>query len=77
MDLQTLKLQENPEDVPTGELPRNVLLSVDRHLVHTIVPGTRLTVVDIYNVFQASGTTKYVSEPTCIFVAWAFTEGQG
>uniref|UniRef100_A0ACD5YUS5 Uncharacterized protein n=1 Tax=Avena sativa TaxID=4498 RepID=A0ACD5YUS5_AVESA len=59
VDLQTLKLQENPEDVPTGELPRNVLLSVDRHLVQTIVPGTRLTVVGIYSVFQASGTTNH------------------
>ncbi|KQK01163.1 DNA replication licensing factor MCM5 [Brachypodium distachyon] len=59
VDLQTLKLQENPEDVPTGELPRNVLLSVDRHLVQTIVPGTRLTVVGIYSVFQASGTANH------------------
>uniref|UniRef100_A0ACD5ZC25 Uncharacterized protein n=1 Tax=Avena sativa TaxID=4498 RepID=A0ACD5ZC25_AVESA len=59
VDLQTLKLQENPEDVPTGELPRNVLLSVDRHLVQTIVPGTRLTVVGIYSVFQASGSTNH------------------
>ncbi|KAM3244678.1 hypothetical protein ACQJBY_056158 [Aegilops geniculata] len=58
VDLQTLKLQENPEDVPTGELPRNVLLSVDRHLVQTIVPGTRLTVIGIYSVFQASGTNN-------------------
>ncbi|GJM87138.1 hypothetical protein PR202_ga03063 [Eleusine coracana subsp. coracana] len=58
VDLQTLKLQENPEDVPTGELPRNVLLSVDRHLVQTIVPGTRLTVVGIYSVFQASANQK-------------------
>lgn len=58
VDLQTLKLQENPEDVPTGELPRNMLLSVDRHLVQTIVPGTRLTVMGIYSVFQASASQK-------------------
>lgn len=44
------------KDVPTGELPRNILLSVDRHLVQTIVPGTRLTVIGIYSVFQASAT---------------------
>ncbi|KAI3778942.1 hypothetical protein L2E82_08332 [Cichorium intybus] len=42
------------EDVPTGELPRNMLLSVDRHLVQTIVPGTRLTIMGIYSVFQAA-----------------------
>ncbi|KAL4571399.1 hypothetical protein LXL04_018158 [Taraxacum kok-saghyz] len=57
VDQQTLKLQENPEDVPTGELPRNMLLSVDRHLVQTIVPGTRLTIMGIYSIFQAGKTS--------------------
>ncbi|KAL6523446.1 minichromosome maintenance protein 5 [Orobanche gracilis] len=57
VDQQTLKLQENPEDVPTGELPRNVLLSVDRHLVQTIVPGTRLTIMGIYSIFQAANSS--------------------
>ncbi|KAK9149833.1 hypothetical protein Scep_008590 [Stephania cephalantha] len=56
VDQQTLKLQENPEDVPTGELPRNMLLSVDRHLVQTIVPGTRLTIMGIYSIYQASNS---------------------
>lgn len=44
------------KDVPTGELPRNMLLSVDRHLVQTIVPGTRLTVMGIYSIFQAANS---------------------
>ncbi|KAL7190947.1 hypothetical protein ACSBR2_023090 [Camellia fascicularis] len=57
VDQQTLKLQENPEDVPTGELPRNMLLSVDRHLVQTIVPGTRLTIMGIYSIFQAANSS--------------------
>lgn len=30
IDQQTLKMQESPEVVPTGEMPRNILLSVDR-----------------------------------------------
>ncbi|KAK9058048.1 hypothetical protein SSX86_022888 [Deinandra increscens subsp. villosa] len=60
VDQQTLKLQENPEDVPTGELPRNTLLSVDRHLVQTIVPGTRLTIMGIYSIFQeAKSSTNH------------------
>ena len=29
-DHQTLKLQEAPDMVPVGELPRHMLLSVDR-----------------------------------------------
>ncbi|CAA3005115.1 DNA replication licensing factor MCM5 [Olea europaea subsp. europaea] len=57
VDQQTLKLQENPEDVPTGELPRNMLLSVDRQLVQTIVPGTRLTIMGIYSIFQAANSS--------------------
>ncbi|GAB4828176.1 minichromosome maintenance protein 5 [Ancistrocladus abbreviatus] len=57
VDQQTLKLQENPEDVPTGELPRNTLLSVDRHLVQTIVPGTRLTLMGIYSIFQSANSS--------------------
>ncbi|XP_060171897.1 DNA replication licensing factor MCM5 [Lycium barbarum] len=57
VDQQTLKLQENPEDVPTGELPRNMLLSIDRHLVQTIVPGTRLTIMGIYSIFQAANSS--------------------
>lgn len=39
-----------------------MLLSVDRHLVQTIVPGTRLTVIGIYSVYQASA--KYVGSKT-------------
>ncbi|KAK9269462.1 hypothetical protein L1049_001237 [Liquidambar formosana] len=58
VDQQTLKLQENPEDVPTGELPRNLLLSVDRDLVQTIVPGTRLTIMGIYSIYQAANSSN-------------------
>ncbi|KAG6499285.1 hypothetical protein ZIOFF_039042 [Zingiber officinale] len=69
VDLQTLKLQENPEDVPTGELPRNMLLSVDRHHVQTIAPGTRLTVIGIYSVFQSSAV-RGVLELNKLILEW-------
>jgi DNA replication licensing factor MCM5 len=35
-DHQTLKLQEAPDMVPVGELPRHILLSVDRWVVQSI-----------------------------------------
>lgn len=54
VDQQTLKLQEAPEMVPVGELPRQVLLTVDRHLVNRITPGTRLIVNGAYSIFQHS-----------------------
>jgi DNA replication licensing factor MCM5 len=47
IDQQTLKLQECPEVVPTGEMPRNIQLSVERHLVDRVVPGTRVSVMAI------------------------------
>ncbi|KAL0481692.1 DNA replication licensing factor MCM5 [Acrasis kona] len=52
VDQQTLKLQESPETVPTGEMPRNLILSVDRYLVERTPPGTRVTVVGIFSTFQ-------------------------
>ena len=45
--------------MPTGELPRNMTLLVDRHLVGKIVPGTRITAVGIYSIMQASSQTAF------------------
>ncbi|ETK77251.1 hypothetical protein L915_16473, partial [Phytophthora nicotianae] len=55
VDQQTLKLQENPEVVPTGEMPRNLALVADRHLVDRASPGTRVSVVGITSVVNAGG----------------------
>ena len=38
--------------MPTGELPRNILMAVDRSMVGTIAPGTRITGVAIYSTVQ-------------------------
>eukprot|EP01038_Epipyxis_sp_PR26KG_P005704 gene5704-7872_t len=54
IDQQTLKLQESPEVVPTGEMPRNILLVVDRYLVDKVTPGTRVSVVGISSIFNSS-----------------------
>jgi DNA replicative helicase MCM subunit Mcm2 (Cdc46/Mcm family) len=37
VDQQTLKLQESHDMIPVGELPRQVLLTVDRYL-HACMP---------------------------------------
>ncbi|GAB5364414.1 hypothetical protein AAMO2058_000968100 [Amorphochlora amoebiformis] len=52
---QRLKLQENPEMVPTGEVPRHVDLCVENMLVGTCKPGSRVTVVGIFSIYQAKG----------------------
>ena len=47
IDVQTLKIQESPEMVPVGEIPRTYLLYCDRYLVNKVIPGTRVKVIGI------------------------------
>ena len=63
IDQQTLKLQESPDMVPVGELPRHVLLSVDRGLTNKISPGSKVIVNGIFSIFQAksSGSSSAAS----------------
>jgi len=54
VDQQTLKLQEAPDMVPVGELPRHMLLSADRYLTGKVVPGSRVVATGIYSTFQSA-----------------------
>lgn len=54
IDQQFLKLQEIPEMVPVGEMPRNILMTCDRYLTNRVVPGTRVTIVGIYSIYQSN-----------------------
>jgi DNA replication licensing factor MCM5 len=55
VDQQQLKLQEAPESVPTGEMPRHILLTVERQLSDKIAPGTRVAVFGVVTTFTSSG----------------------
>ena len=56
VDQQTWKLQEAPESVPTGEMPRSIMMTVDRKLVDRASPGNRVLVTAIMSVMtQAPG----------------------
>lgn len=50
IDFQLLKLQEAPEDVPHGEMPRHLQLYSERYLCEKVVPGNRVTVTGIYSI---------------------------
>lgn len=68
VDQQTLKLQERPEDIPTGELPRTLMMVADRALVNLVTPGTRVVVTGIYSTFRASsmetkGSAVHLQQP--------------
>ncbi|KAK2561109.1 DNA replication licensing factor mcm5-A [Acropora cervicornis] len=45
-----LKLQESPDAVPNGEMPRHMQLYSDRYLTEKVVPGNRVTVMGIYSI---------------------------
>jgi len=50
-----LKLQEAPELIPTGEMPRNVMLTVDRNLTDICTPGNRVKIVGILSITGGKG----------------------
>jgi len=58
-------MQERPEDVPTGELPRSMQLIVDRHLVGQVAPGTRVTIYGIYSIYQVNPPSPCPASTEC------------
>jgi len=64
-DQQTLKLQEAPDMVPVGELPRHMLLSADRYLTGKVVPGSRIIATGIYSTFQSSRNVRFKLSNCC------------
>ncbi len=58
VDFQVLKMQEAPEAVPNGELPRHLQLYCDRYLCEKVVPGNRVTVVGVYAIKKSAKPSK-------------------
>ncbi|OAA64430.1 DNA replication licensing factor mcm5 [Niveomyces insectorum RCEF 264] len=58
VDQQVIKLQEAPDQVPVGELPRHVLISADRYLTNRVVPGSRCTITGIFSIYQNKSSSK-------------------
>ena len=54
-DRQKLKLQEAPEKVPTGEMPRSVMVAVEKGLVDKAPPGTRVNLFCVPTLFNGGG----------------------
>ncbi|KAI1982405.1 minichromosome maintenance protein 5 [Ophidiomyces ophidiicola] len=66
IDQQVLKLQEAPDQVPVGELPRHILVSADRYLANRVVPGSRCTVMGVFSIYHAKGKKSATSGATAI-----------
>ena len=45
-------LQEAPELIPTGAMPRTLLMTVDRELTDIVTPGNRVKIVGILGIMQ-------------------------
>lgn len=58
VDSQLLKMQELPENIPNGEIPRHLQLYADRYLCDKMVPGNRVTVTGIYSIKKGSNTNS-------------------
>ncbi|XP_002739225.1 DNA replication licensing factor mcm5-like [Saccoglossus kowalevskii] len=66
VDFQILKLQECPEAVPNGEMPRHMQLYCDRYLCDKIVPGNRVTVMGIYSIKKAGKPSRNAREKVAV-----------
>ncbi|XP_043255766.1 DNA replication licensing factor Mcm5-like [Colletes gigas] len=56
VDFQVLKLQELPDQIPQGEMPRHLQLYCDRYLCDRIVPGNRVLILGIYSIKKVTKT---------------------
>lgn len=50
VDFQVLKLQELPDHIPQGEMPRHLQVYCDRYLCDRVVPGNRVLILGIYSI---------------------------
>jgi DNA replication licensing factor MCM5 len=57
-DIQSLKLQELPEDVPTGETPRTIPVICTRYLAGRVMAGQRIHVIGVYTAEDRSSDPK-------------------
>ncbi len=58
VDWQKIVLQERPEEVPSGQLPRSIEVVLTEELVDTARPGDRITVVGVVRVRPDTSTKK-------------------
>ncbi|KAJ9095239.1 hypothetical protein QFC21_005605 [Naganishia friedmannii] len=63
IDSQSIKLQEAPDMVPVGELPRHMVLQAERYLTGQVVPGSRMIATGIYSTFAPAKSKNNSGAP--------------
>ena len=61
IDWQKIVIQERPEDVPGGQIPRSIEVHLQRDLVERVRPGDRIKVVGVVGLQQFSSTSTLYS----------------
>lgn len=56
VDTQHVKLQELPEEIPSGEIPKHVSVQLDRSLTDILAPGNSVNLVGIWQVIGDRGS---------------------
>lgn len=56
ISIQVLKLQEAPESIPQGEMPRHLTVYCERILCERVAPGARVIVLGIYSIKKIAKT---------------------
>lgn len=63
VDFQVLKLQELPDFVPQGEIPRHMQLFCDRNLCERVVPGNRVLIHGIFSIRKVAKQQSAANGP--------------
>lgn len=58
VDFQILKLQELPDSIPQGEIPRHIQIYCERNLCERVVPGNRVLIHGIYSIRKVGKPSK-------------------
>ncbi|XP_058812269.1 DNA replication licensing factor Mcm5 [Topomyia yanbarensis] len=58
VDFQVLKLQELPDFIPQGEIPRHMQLFCERSLCERVVPGNRVLIHGIFSIRKIGKPSK-------------------
>jgi DNA replication licensing factor MCM5 len=77
VDVQELKLQEAPETVPTGEMPRTVNVAVDRVYANLIAPGTRVRFLAIASLSAAARGAAVAVRVPCLRAVGVLSDEDG
>lgn len=74
-DVQTIKIQELPEQVPTGDMPRHIVLHAANALCGRVAPGQRVLVAGVYSVQHKAGSAAATTAESAVQTSYIHVLG--